>query len=164
MIHDYEVVLRLSIAALAGAVLGWERSAKAKPAGLRTHMLVTIGSAAFVLAGLQFHYQSLAEDVRSNADFEKVIAGVIGGVGFLGAGSIIQSGGSVRGLTTAATIWLTAAVGVACGLGYYLIVAVSVVLALLVLLVLGFVERTYLPGDEEAETKTAVKLGKPEDS
>jgi putative Mg2+ transporter-C (MgtC) family protein len=162
MIDTGDVVVRLALAALAGAVLGWERSSKAKPAGLRTHMLVTIGAAAFVLAGLQFD-----EEARklgsNNDDLQKVIAGVIGGVGFLGAGSIIQSGGSVRGLTTAATIWLTAAIGVACGLGYHVLAVTTVVLAMLILLVLGVVERIWFP-DDEAHDGAPGKPGLPKDS
>jgi putative Mg2+ transporter-C (MgtC) family protein len=80
-----------------------------------------------------------------------VIAGVIGGVGFLGAGSIIQSRGSIHGLTTAASIWLAAAIGVACGLRYYEIAVTTVVLALCILFFLGIVESKWLPEQEKVQ-------------
>jgi putative Mg2+ transporter-C (MgtC) family protein len=144
MLDTFDVITRILAAVVAGAIIGWERESHKKPAGLRTQMLVSLGSAAFVVAGLQFHSQATAENPRSATDFLKVIAGIVGGIGFLGAGSIIQSGGSVKGLTTAATIWISAAIGVACGLGYYVLATSCVLLALTILIVLGVLER-FLP-------------------
>ena len=105
------IVLRLSIAALLGGILGYERERQGKAAGVRTHMLVSLGAALFVLVPQQAGV--------SGADMTRVIQGVVAGVGFLGAGAIIKGGAeeSVKGLTTAAGIWLTAAIGIACGLG-----------------------------------------------
>jgi putative Mg2+ transporter-C (MgtC) family protein len=140
MLSTWELVLRLGVAVFCGAVLGWEREAQRKPAGLRTHILVALGSAAFILGALQLHIELIAKNQAANADLMKVLGGIVGGIGFLGAGSIIQSRGNVRGLTTAATIWLTAAVGLAAGLGYFRLAAISTVLALVVLLALGFLE------------------------
>lgn len=128
-------------AIVAGAVLGWERESQQKPAGLRTHMLVSLGAAGFMIAGLQLHQQLFGIDQQASSDLMKVIAGIIGGIGFLGAGSIMRSGGEVQGLTTAATIWLAASIGLACGLGFYIQAATSVVLALVILFVLGVMER-----------------------
>lgn len=105
------VLLRLGLAALLGAVLGIEREAKGKAAGVRTHMLVAMGAAMFVLASQQVGIDP--------GDMSRVLQGVIAGVGFLGAGTILKSDADqqVRGLTTAAGIWMTAAIGVAAGMG-----------------------------------------------
>jgi putative Mg2+ transporter-C (MgtC) family protein len=138
MLTTWELVLRLTIATGLGAALGWEREAQHKPAGLRTHILVSLGSAAFMLAGLELHHELFAKQQAGGSDLLKVLGGIVGGIGFLGAGSIIQSRHGVSGLTTAATIWLTSAVGLAAGLGYYRLAVACTVLALLVLFVLGF--------------------------
>jgi len=125
--------LRLFLAAVFGGVIGWERESLDKPAGLRTHMLVAIGAACFTLTGL-----ALFEDFGSdagNVDPVRVVDGVAGGIGFLGAGSIIKAGQDPRGLTTAAGIWAVGGVGAACGLGYFWIAGVTSGLSLLVLLV-----------------------------
>jgi putative Mg2+ transporter-C (MgtC) family protein len=105
------VVVRLLLAALLGGLLGWERESKGKAAGLRTHMLVAIGAAVFVM----IPQQAGVDD----ADLSRIIQGVVAGIGFLCAGTIIKGRGEeqVQGLTTAAGIWLTAAIGVAVGLG-----------------------------------------------
>jgi putative Mg2+ transporter-C (MgtC) family protein len=121
-----DVVLRLGAAVLAGALIGFDREVRNKPAGLRTMALVALGSAVFVVA--------VAGAVDEGSP-SRVIQGIISGVGFLGAGSIIRgrTEESVRGLTTAASIWLAAAVGVACGLALWPLVLVSSSLGLLIL-------------------------------
>ena len=123
-----DVFLRLGAAVLAGGLIGFDREVRNKPAGLRTMALVALGSAVFVLAAA----------AAVNADStSRVIQGVITGVGFLGAGTIIrgQTEESVRGLTTAASIWLAAAVGVACGLALWPLVLISCCLGLLILVI-----------------------------
>lgn len=120
------IVMRLTLAALLGGLLGWEREAHGKAAGVRTHMLVCMGSAMFVMIALQTGAQA--------NEASRVIQGVIAGVGFLGAGTILkdsasEGGPQVRGLTTAAGIWLTAAIGVAAGLGEEATALLSAVLA-----------------------------------
>jgi putative Mg2+ transporter-C (MgtC) family protein len=149
MLSTLELVLRLGLAASCGAILGWERETQHKPAGLRTHILVALGSAAFMLGGVELHLELMAKNQAGNADLLKVLAGIAGGIGFLGAGSIIQSRSSVSGLTTAATTWLAAAVGIACGLGYYRLAGISVSLGLIALLVLGVLQqgKSYLEAD-----------------
>ena len=121
--------LRLLLAAVLGGLLGWEREAQGKAAGLRTHMLVAMGAALVVLV-VQLQGATVNEQAR-------VIQGVIAGVGFLGAGTILkrqsQGNESVHGLTTAAGIWFTAAVGVAIGLGEESTAILSAVLAFVVL-------------------------------
>ena len=105
------ITLRLMVAATLGGLLGYEREQKGKAAGLRTHMLVALGAALFVLIPQQAG--------ASVADLSRVLQGLVAGVGFLGAGAIITGSQKVeaKGLTTAASIWLTAAIGVAAGMG-----------------------------------------------
>jgi putative Mg2+ transporter-C (MgtC) family protein len=127
-------LLRLLTATVAGAAIGLNRELMAKPAGLRTHALVALGSALITVAALQLG----APDGRLHADSaSRVIQGVIAGIGFLGGGVILHANNrDVRGLTTAATIWLAAALGVTCGLGHWRIAGIAVAIALLTL-VLG---------------------------
>jgi len=121
------VVLRLTMAALLGGLLGWEREHAGKAAGVRTHMLVAMGTALFVLVSQQIG--------MGNEELSRVIQGVTAGVGILCAGTILKSDKikNVEGLTTAAGLWLTAAVGVAAGLGQELTAVLATVLALAVL-------------------------------
>ena len=123
MIDYTEAFLRLVLAVVFGGLIGMEREVVHKPAGVRTHMLVSLGSALFVLIALQ----SVPEGI------DKVLAGIATGIGFLGAGTIFKAKSEVHGLTTAASIWTVAAVGLAVGLGYYLMTVIAVVLILIVL-------------------------------
>ena len=121
------ILTRLLLAAVLGGVLGYEREHQGKAAGIRTHMLVAIGSALFVLVPQQ--------GGMLIADQSRVIQGIVTGIGFLGAGAIIKhrSEDDVKGLTTAAGVWLTAAIGIACGLGRESTAILSMLLALIVL-------------------------------
>jgi putative Mg2+ transporter-C (MgtC) family protein len=127
------IILRLSIAACLGGVLGYERERMGKSAGLRTHMLVALGAALFVLVPQQAGV--------SETDLTRVLQGLVAGVGFLGAGTIIKGNGEdqVKGLTTAAGIWLTAAIGVAAGLGREATAILSTLLALGILTIVPHV-------------------------
>ncbi|MFG6462629.1 MgtC/SapB family protein [Roseateles sp. DXS20W] len=124
------ILTRLLLAALLGGVLGYEREHKGKAAGIRTHMLVAMGSALFVLVPLL--------GGMLPGDLSRVLQGVIAGVGFLGAGAIVKQRAeeNVQGLTTAAGIWMTAAIGVACGMGRESTAVISTLLALVVLALL----------------------------
>lgn len=124
------IVVRLLLAALLGGLLGYERERRGKAAGIRTHMLVAMGAALFVLVP-----QLGGMPVP---DLSRVLQGVIAGVGFLGAGAIIKHRDEedVQGLTTAAGIWMTAAIGVACGMGRETTAVLSTLLALAVLMLL----------------------------
>lgn len=128
------VVLRLSMAVLLGAVIGYERERRGKDAGLRTHMLVSLGAAIFVLVSLQSGMQQ--------SEVSRVIQGVVAGIGFLGAGAIIKldRGEEIKGLTTAASIWVAAGIGIAAGLGREMMALVSALVTLFVLAVLGRLE------------------------
>ncbi len=120
----YELSLRLVVAMILGALIGTERELRAKDAGFRTHFLVALGSALFCIVS-QFGFP---EGLR---DSSRVAAQVVSGIGFLGAGTIILQRSKVRGLTTAAGLWVTAAIGLACGTGLYLIATITTLLALL---------------------------------
>ena len=123
---ELEMVLRLLLATALGAIIGYQRERAGKPAGLRTHILICVGAALFTVASIYGF---------STADAARVAAGVVAGIGFLGAGAIIRGGeGVVAGLTTAATIWAVAGIGLAAGAGLYLVSAVATVIALIVLL------------------------------
>jgi putative Mg2+ transporter-C (MgtC) family protein len=123
------VTLRLFVAAVLGGVLGYERERKGKAAGMRTYMLVALGAALFVMIPQQMKV--------TDADLTRVLQGLVAGVGFLGAGAIVRVGdhgqGEVTGLTTAAGIWLTAAIGMAAGLGREATAMLCTVMALTVL-------------------------------
>lgn len=119
-----EVILRLLLAAALGAVIGYQRERAGKPAGLRTHILICVGAALFTVTSIY----------AFRADTARVASGIVAGVGFLGAGAIIRGGeGIVAGLTTAATIWIVAGIGLASGAGLYLISAVTTAIVLIVL-------------------------------
>ena len=124
-----QILVRLLMAALLGAVLGFEREHKGKAAGVRTHMLVSLGAALFVLA------PSMAG--ADEQALSRVIQGIVAGIGFLGAGTILKGNGQdashVKGLTTAAGLWMTAAIGTAAGMGREATALISTILALLVL-------------------------------
>ncbi len=121
------ILVRLLLAALLGGLLGYQREQQGKAAGIRTHMLVAMGSALFVLVP---HLSGMAI-----TDMSRVIQGVVAGIGFLGAGAIIKNGSeeNVQGLTTAAGVWMTAAIGISCGLGRESTAVLSTLLALAVL-------------------------------
>lgn len=142
-----ELVARLSLASLAGMILGWERESRDKPAGLRTHMMVSLGAAVFVIMGLQVAQTPVEAQSKVQYDVLRVVQGIIGGVGFLGAGAIIYARGAVQGITTAASIWLTAGIGIACGMGCYVIATTAAVMGLIVLLLVGFLEYRFFRTD-----------------
>lgn len=124
------VCVRLSLAVLLGGAMGYDRELKLKAAGLRTHMLVALGAALFVLASQQAG--------GNNADVSRVVQGIVAGIGFLGAGAILKMSEhrEIKGLTTAASIWLTAAIGVAVGLGRDVTAILCTVLAVVILALL----------------------------
>ena len=148
-----EVALRLGLAIVLGGALGYEREFHDKPAGLRTHMMVALGAATFTLIAMELFARVTAAPPGEVARIDpmRLLEGIIGGIGFLGAGSIIQARGSVEGLTTAGSLWFVGSVGVAIGGGYYVTAGLAVAAALLVLAGVGvlkrFLPRTHLPED-----------------
>lgn len=129
------VSLRLFFAALLGGIIGYERERAGKPAGLRTHMLVSIGAAICVLVPIQVNFDT--------DDLSRIIQGLVTGIGFLGGGAILKSkeDGNIEGLTTAAGIWLTAGLGIAVALGGIGIALICVLLAWIILTTLYSFER-----------------------
>lgn len=139
---ETELVLRLLLASFLGAVIGLEREIHGRPAGFRTHLMVSLGSCLFCICSVEFYriFGNFDGGVVG-VDPGRIAAQVVAGIGFLGAGAIMRDRGSVRGLTTAACLWVAAALGIACGVGlYYLAVSVTI-LSLLSLLLLKEVER-----------------------
>ena len=124
------LIVRLLVAVLLGGLLGYERESVGASAGLRTHMLVSLGSALFVLIPLQAGMEV--------SDLSRVLQGVTAGIGFLGAGAILKQTdkNDIKGLTTAASVWLTAAVGIAAGMGREATAVVSALIALVILSIL----------------------------
>jgi putative Mg2+ transporter-C (MgtC) family protein len=132
------------MAVLLGSVLGIEREVMGKPAGLRTHMMVSLGAAAFTLVTLEIFSSVRVMMENTRSDPLRIVEGIIGGIGFLGAGTIIRSRGSVEGITTAASIWVVGAVGLACGAGYFQVAAVIVAFAMLIISGVGRLEDRFL--------------------
>jgi putative Mg2+ transporter-C (MgtC) family protein len=142
-IAPFDDVLRLLAAAGTGLLIGLDRDASGKPVGMRTLALVALGSALVSIAAIQF------QDLRQHPDaiarvIQGVLTGVLTGVGFIGTGVILRDRKemTVHGLTTAATVWITAGLGVACALGAWLLVGTAIILTLLLLFVLGRIERS----------------------
>lgn len=137
---DLEMVLRLLAALVAGAMIGYERSYHGRPAGFRTHALVCTASSLLMLVTVyEAHWVRVGvESVR--LDPTRMAQGIMTGIGFLGAGVIIKEGLFVRGLTTAASIWITAAIGILAGIGFYFPLVISVVITLGVLSLFRWIE------------------------
>ncbi len=130
MTSELELIGRILFAAVLGAGIGLQRELAGKPAGLRTHALICLGSALFTVAS----YEGFGTGEVDWIDPSRVAAGVVTGIGFLGAGTIIRGhGGAISGLTTAASIWSIAAIGIAVGAGIYLIAAISAFLVMAIL-------------------------------
>jgi putative Mg2+ transporter-C (MgtC) family protein len=130
------------LAVVCGAVIGIERQFKHKPAGLRTNIMICLGAAVFTLIS-----EKMAAGTPDS--ITRIAAQIVTGVGFLGAGAVIQDRGGIHGLTTAATIWLVASIGMACGARLYYLAAITTVLALVVLIGLGHVDKFFERIDEK---------------
>ncbi len=135
-----DLSLRIVIAAILSAIVGYNRQRHEHPAGLRTHILVGMGSALFTVLSLY----------AFGSEIGRVAAQIVTGIGFLGAGAIVQQrqAGHIHGMTTAAGIWAVSAVGMACGTGFYLLAAVSAILVWGVLEVVGGIEKKTMPKSE----------------
>jgi len=135
----YEMAVRIVVALVAGALIGYERSYRGRPAGFRTHALVCMASSMLMLVTVyEAHWVRAIGEAR--LDPTRMAQGIMTGIGFLGAGVIMQEGFSVRGLTTAASIWITAAIGILAGIGFYFPMALSVLLTLGVLSAFRWIE------------------------
>jgi putative Mg2+ transporter-C (MgtC) family protein len=150
---EWTVLLQIVVAAVLGAAIGIERELGAQPAGLRTHMLVSLGAALFTLAGVGL----------VGSDPTRIAAQVVTGIGFLGGGAILREGATVRGLTTAASLWVTAAIGLAVGLERWFAAIGTAVLALGVLWLVKYVEREALPRRRQLEVTLTLEVDAPLD-
>ncbi len=136
-----QIALRLGAAIALSCLIGLDRELKDKPLGLRTHMLVALGAASFCLIMIELLHMSNPGANARPIDAGRVLEGIIGGIGFLGAGAIIQGRQRVFGATTGAAIWVVGAIGMACGFGFFVQAIAITLLALFVLTVLGLLER-----------------------
>ncbi|OGL95552.1 hypothetical protein A2348_04185 [Candidatus Uhrbacteria bacterium RIFOXYB12_FULL_58_10] len=125
-----DILVRLLVAGLLSAIIGFEREAHKKPAGMRTNALVGLGTAVVAIASIKL--ASYGESV----DVSRLLSSILPGIGFIGAGTIMQSSASVRGLTTAASIWIVAAIGITSGLGMYDLAVIGTILTLVALVAL----------------------------
>lgn len=130
------MIYKITLSAILGLIIGAERQSKEKPAGLRTHALVAIGSTLFTVLS----FVNLFEGLGYAFDPSRIAAQVVVGIGFLGAGMIFLKGGEARGLTTAAGIWVTAAIGMAVGFGAYVVAVYTTVLVFLILSAFRYLE------------------------
>lgn len=139
-LHNKEVVMviRLVVAAILGGIVGIERGSGDRPAGFRTHILVCVGSALFMLVSL-YGFDDVApnvqleEDIGQRRDSARIAAQVVSGIGFLGAGTILHEGLTIRGLTTAASLWMVSAIGLAVGSGMYFLSTIATLIMLITL-------------------------------
>ena len=159
-----ESLLRLALAAVLGGLIGVERELREREAGLRTHLLVALGSALFTIVGA-YGFDAFLNTGASvvRADPTRIAAQIVTGIGFLGAGAIIRQGLSVRGLTTAATLWVVAAVGLAAGAGYYSVAVITTALVLIALYPLRIIAYKILSRfrPEDGRLLVAVAAGEP---
>ncbi len=153
MPSEFDLLLRVLLAAVLGGAIGFDREIRRKPAGMRTHMLVAVGAALFYAAGVliidEASVPALAGDVL------RVPAAIVTGVGFLGAGAILRAGDRVTGLTTAAGIWVVAAIGLLAGAGFVILAVGGTVLVLLIVNILSWMYDRFLATEERDETGEA---------
>lgn len=134
---EFETIFQLLLAVALGALIGFERELKRRPAGLRTHMLVSLGAAIFTIISISF-------DIEPS----RVAAGIVAGIGFLGAGSIIAHKGHIRGITSAATLWVVAAIGLSIGVGQFMLAIIGALFVFAVLQLARIEKRTDIEQDD----------------
>ena len=134
-VETIDIIVRMLLSIVMGGAIGWERASRSKPAGLRTHVLVALGSTVFTLIMLEIYGAMVsAQGSMGQPDPLRIVEAIASGLGFLGAGCIIRERGAVEGLTTASTLWITGALGVACGVGHYIIAGFAIVLVMVTLI------------------------------
>ena len=155
----WDALLRLTFACALGGVIGFERELRDREAGIRTHLLVSLGSALFTIVSAYGFHEFLTNGGNIvRADPSRIAAQIVTGIGFLGAGAIIREGLSIRGLTTAATLWVVAAIGMACGAGYYWPAAAATVLTLIALWPLRLLAYHLIDRIKPEENRLTVEL------
>ena len=141
MIETIDVVIRVVLSIILCGLIGIERKFYHKPAGFRTNVLVGLGSTILMIISL---YILTNYNEGGSVDISRIASQIVTGIGFLGAGAIIQGRGSIHGMTTAATIWVVAAIGIAVGLGFYFTAVIATIGALVVLVILGRMEHRFI--------------------
>jgi putative Mg2+ transporter-C (MgtC) family protein len=156
----WEILVRLAAAAALGGVIGIERELREREAGFRTHMLVSVGAALFTIVSA-YAWTDFTFSQASGVTFDptRIAAQIVTGIGFIGAGAIIRQGLSVRGLTTAATLWMVAAIGMACGAGFYWAAVIATAIALVGLGPLRFVSRRLLDRQHPRQLEVGLQAG-----
>jgi putative Mg2+ transporter-C (MgtC) family protein len=158
-ITELDIAIRLGLSFLAGAVIGIERASRRQVAGLRTHILISTGATLLMLLSI---WLSQGLNNGRAGDPGRIAAQVVSGIGFLGAGAIIRLGNNIRGLTTAASLWLMAAVGLAIGAGMYLAAGITEFIALSSLIMLGIIEKRLFPSERNKLLELTCKEGSPD--
>jgi putative Mg2+ transporter-C (MgtC) family protein len=158
-LHWFEILVRVGLAAALGGAIGLEREIREREAGLRTHMLVSVGAALFTLVSA-YAWSDFRFSTPEGIVFDptRIAAQIVSGIGFLGAGAIIRQGLSVRGLTTAATLWVVAAIGMASGAGYYAAAVLTTALVLVSLWPLRIVAHRFTTRFQAEEGRLAVEF------
>jgi putative Mg2+ transporter-C (MgtC) family protein len=159
LLTEYDIVLRLVLGFIAGAIIGFERSSRRQVAGLRTHILIALGATLLMLLSIWLPQTFTG---MKNGDPGRIAAQVVSGIGFLGAGAIIRLGNNIRGLTTAASLWFVAAVGLAIGGGMFLAAATAEVLTLVTLILLGMLEKRIFPSERFKLLEISYKNNNPD--
>ncbi|HKU58560.1 MAG TPA: MgtC/SapB family protein [Gaiellaceae bacterium] len=158
-LDDGHILLRLCVAAGLGAVVGFEREIRDREAGVRTHLLVSLGAGLFtIVSAYGFHEFLSSGDAVVRADPTRIAAQIVTGIGFLGAGAIIREGLSVRGLTTAGSLWVVAAIGMASGAGYYWAAVVTTALTIFALWPLRILAYKVIERIKPEENRLIVEL------
>ncbi|MFT9498233.1 MgtC/SapB family protein [Anaerosolibacter sp.] len=158
MFSTMDIIIRLSLSCLLGGLIGIERESLNRPAGFRTHILVCIGSTLIMLVNLYLFYSFNA---YTTMDPARLGAQVISGIGFLGAGTIIREGSSVKGLTTAAGLWAVAGIGIAIGSGFYIGAIATTIIVLITLIIFSKFERNFLPRFDHTTLIQLISIDKP---
>ena len=139
IVTEFDIVIRLCLGFAAGGIIGFERSSRRQVAGLRTHILIAVGATCLMMLSIWLPHR------LNGGDPGRIAAQVVSGMGFLGAGAIIRLGNDIKGLTTAASLWLTAAIGMTIGAGMYAAALTAEILALVALVLLNQIERKIFP-------------------
>ncbi|MDR3138523.1 MAG: MgtC/SapB family protein [Treponema sp.] len=156
---EWDMIIRLALGFAAGAVIGFERSSRRQVAGMRTHILIATGATLLMLLSIWLPQKFTP---LNNSDPGRIAAQVVSGIGFLGAGAMIRLGNNVRGLTTAASLWLIAAVGLAIGAGMFVAAAATEALTLITLVVLGIFEKHFFPSERNKLLELSYKNNNPD--
>ena len=158
---EKEMLVRIGVILLLSAAVGIDRELKHKPAGIKTHMLVGLGSTIFTLVSISMFY--MFKDIAQpggQPDLGRIAAQIVTGIGFLGAGTILQSRGTVTGLSTAASLWAVAGIGLATGTGMYLVAVVATIAIVLIFIITNRIADMLGIGVEEVEEKIKKLEGK----